>query len=169
MKFQRAHLLNAQQTRSVIAGQLDGQRNHHTPRAYVRQAWGDDCGHGYLVAYCYKGCGVLPLCNTRRLAKTAAHLTDHVFPRLPARQWLLSAPNRLRYFRQRNGAAPNMVLQFFRGSPRKSLQTHCLGATPQAFCAPPVGDADRQNLRGVPAAVPDVRWKNASHHFCHRG
>ena len=26
----------------------------------------------------------------RRMVETAAHLTDHVFPRLPVRQWVLS-------------------------------------------------------------------------------
>lgn len=31
------------------------------------------------------------------MAETAAHLVDHVFPRLPVRQWVLSFPKRLRY------------------------------------------------------------------------
>jgi hypothetical protein len=34
-----------------------------------------------------KGRGVCPSCNTRRMAETAAHLVDHVLPRLPVRQW----------------------------------------------------------------------------------
>ena len=42
---------------------------------------------------------------------TAAHLTDHVFPRLPVRHWVLSAPKRLRYFLQRDGVLLNMVLR----------------------------------------------------------
>ena len=33
----------------------------------------------------------------------------------------------------------------------------------------PVGSADRQNLRSVPAAVPDVWWANAPDRLCHRG
>ena len=57
------------------AGQFDGQGDHHTPRAYVRQAFRkylecgifahgfararcDDCGHDYFVAYSCKGRGV---------------------------------------------------------------------------------------------------------------
>ena len=44
------------------------------------------------------------------MVETAAHLTDHVFPRLPVRQWVLSVPKRLRYFMQRNGVVLNMVL-----------------------------------------------------------
>ena len=59
----------------------------------------------YFVAYSCKGRGVCPSCNTRRMVETAAHLTDHGFPRLPVRQWVLSVPKRLRYFMQRDGAA----------------------------------------------------------------
>ena len=47
------------------------------------------------------------------MVKTAAHLTDHVLPRLPVRQWVLSAPKRLRYFRRRDGAVLNMELRIF--------------------------------------------------------
>jgi hypothetical protein len=36
------------------------------------------------------------------MAETAAHLVDHVFPRLPVRQWVLAGPKRLRYFLQRD-------------------------------------------------------------------
>jgi hypothetical protein len=112
------------------AGQFDGQGDHHTPKPYVRQAfrkylecgifahgfaraWCDDCGHDYFVAYSCKGRGVCPSCNTRRMVETAAHLCDHVFPRLPVRQWVLSVPKRLRYFMQRDGAVLNMVLRIF--------------------------------------------------------
>ena len=31
------------------------------------------------------------------MAERAAHLVDHVFPRVPVRQWVLSLPYRLRY------------------------------------------------------------------------
>jgi len=120
------------------AGQFDGQGDHHTPKAFVRQAFCkylecgifahgfararcDDCGHDYFVAFSCKGRGVCPSCNTRRMAETAAHLVDHVFPRLPVRQWVLSVPKRLRYFMQRDGAALNMVLRIFL---RVSLNEH---------------------------------------------
>jgi hypothetical protein len=127
------------------AGQFDGQGDHHTPKTYVRQAfrkylecgifahgfaraWCDDCGHDYFVAYSCKGRGVCPSCNTRRMVETAAHLTDHVFPRLPVRQWVLSVPKRLRYFMQRDGAVLNMVLRIFLRVIAQSLQDHCAGA-----------------------------------------
>jgi hypothetical protein len=87
-----------------------------------------DCGHNYFVAFSCKGRGVCPSCTTRRLVETAAHLTDHVFPRLPVRQWVLSVPKRLRYFMQRDGAVLNMVLRIFLRVIAQTLQTHSPGA-----------------------------------------
>ena len=34
--------------------------------------------------------------NGRHMAQTAAHLTDHVIPPVPVRQWLIWVPKRLR-------------------------------------------------------------------------
>jgi hypothetical protein len=49
------------------------------------------------------------------MVATAAHLTDHVIPRLPVRQWVLAVPKRLRYFLHRDadlqGAAPHLFLR----------------------------------------------------------
>ncbi len=81
------------------AGQFDGQGDHHSPKPYVRQAFEKylkcgifahgfararcgDCGHDFLVAFSCKGRGVCLSCNTRRMVEAAAHLSDHVFPRL---------------------------------------------------------------------------------------
>jgi hypothetical protein len=44
------------------------------------------CGHDFLIAYSCKGRGICPSCNTRRMAETAAHLVDHVFPQVPVRR-----------------------------------------------------------------------------------
>jgi hypothetical protein len=127
------------------AGQFDGQGDHHTPKPYVRQAfrkylecgifahgfaraWCDDCGHDYFVAYSCKGRGVCPSCNTRRMVETAAHLCDHVFPRLPVCQWVLSVPKRLCYFMQRDGAVLNRVLRIFLRVIAQSLSANCPGA-----------------------------------------
>ena len=62
------------------------------------------------------------------MAETAAHLCDHVFPRLPVRQWVLSVPKRLRYFMQRDGPVLAMVLRIFMRVIAQTLQTHCSGA-----------------------------------------
>ena len=135
------------------AGQFDGQGDHHTPKPFVCKAFAkylecgifahgfararcDDCGHDYFVAFSCKGRGVCPSCNTRRMVETAAHLIDHVFPRLPVRQWVLSVPKRLRYFMQRDGAALNMVLRIFLRVIAQNLQAHCPGAA----------NADKANL-----------------------
>ena len=127
------------------AGQFDGQGDHHTPKPYVRQtfrkylecgifahgfarAWCDDCGHDYFVAFSCKGRGVCPSCNTRLMVETAAHLADHVFPRLPVRQWVLSVPKRLRYFMQRDGPVLHMALRIFLRVIAQSLQSNSPGA-----------------------------------------
>ena len=127
------------------AGQFDGQGDHHTPKPFVRKAFAKylecgifahgfararcgDCGHDYFVAFSCKGRGVCPSCTTRRMVETAAHLNDHVFPRLPVRQWVLSVPKRLRYFMQRDGAVLSMVLRIFLRVIGQSLQSHSPGA-----------------------------------------
>ena len=56
----------------------------------------EECGHERLIPFSCKGRGVCPSCNARRMCEVAAHLTDHVLPRLPARQWVLSVPTRVR-------------------------------------------------------------------------
>ena len=55
-----------------------------------------DCGHDKLVAFSCKRRGFCPSCGARRMAQTAAHLVDHVIPRVPVRQWALSLPIPLR-------------------------------------------------------------------------
>jgi hypothetical protein len=57
----------------------------------------DDCGRERLVAYSCKCRGFCPSCGARRMADTAAHLVDRVFPEVPVRQYVLSLPFALRY------------------------------------------------------------------------
>ena len=73
------------------------------------------------------------------MAETAALLTDHVFPRLPVRQWVLSVPKRLRYFMQRDGVVLNMVLRIFLRVIAQSLAAHCSGAAQLDNCALHIG------------------------------
>jgi hypothetical protein len=55
------------------------------------------CGFDRLVAFSCKGRGLCPSCAGRRMAETAVHLVDEVFPRVPVRQWVLTLPQPLRY------------------------------------------------------------------------
>jgi hypothetical protein len=59
------------------------------------------------------------------MAETAAHLTDHVFPELPVRQWVLSVPKRLRYFLRSDPKALNTALRIFLRVIHTSLHQHC--------------------------------------------
>jgi hypothetical protein len=71
-----------------------------------------ECAHDFLVAFSCKKRGLCPSCNARRMAETAAHLVDHVFPPLPVRQWVLSVPKRLRWYLERDPRAISAVLHF---------------------------------------------------------
>jgi len=55
------------------------------------------CGHDQVIGLSCKGRGFCPRCGGRRMTETAAHLVDHVIPRVPVRQWVLTVPHRLRY------------------------------------------------------------------------
>ena len=57
----------------------------------------DRCGHDKVVAFSCKKRGFCPSCGGRKMADTAAHLVDRVFPQAPVRQWVLSVPHALRY------------------------------------------------------------------------
>jgi hypothetical protein len=50
------------------------------------------CGHELLVPFSCKRRGICPLCTARRAEDTAAHLVDHVLPRVPYRQWVFTFP-----------------------------------------------------------------------------
>ena len=62
----------------------------------------EKCGQDFLVAYSCKGRGVCPVCNTRRMMETAAHMVEYVFPTVAVRQWVMVFPKRLRYFLDRD-------------------------------------------------------------------
>ncbi|MGB7988180.1 MAG: transposase [Candidatus Methylophosphatis roskildensis] len=98
-------------------------------RGFARAHCGQ-CGHDFLIAYSCKGRGVCPACNARRMVETAAHLTDHVMPRLPVRQWVLSVPKRLRYFVQNDRAVETMALHIFLSALEQGLRARSPGAGP---------------------------------------
>jgi ribosomal protein S27E len=54
------------------------------------------CRFERLVAFSCKLRGFCPSCGARRMVETSAHLIDHVIPKTPVRQWVLSFPWPLR-------------------------------------------------------------------------
>lgn len=44
-----------------------------------------NCAHEKLVAFSCKRCKFCPSYGGRHMAQTAAHLTDHIMPRVPVR------------------------------------------------------------------------------------
>lgn len=63
------------------------------------------------------------------MVETAAHLADHVIPRLPVRQWVLSVPKRLRYHLERDPAVLNTALHIFLTAIERVLRQHSPGAS----------------------------------------
>jgi hypothetical protein len=55
------------------------------------------------------------------MAEVAAHVTDHVLPHLPVRQWVLSVPKRLRPFLEGNTDIAGAVLRIFVRAVRSTL------------------------------------------------
>jgi hypothetical protein len=64
------------------------------------------CGQSFAVAFSCKGRAFCSSCLGRRMADTAAHLVDNVFPHVPVRQWVLSLPFEIRYRMSHGGRWP---------------------------------------------------------------
>ena len=100
----------------------------------------DTCGRDRLVPYSCKGRAFCPSCGGRRMADTAAHLVDRVFPEVPVRQWVLSLPFSLRYRLAYDATRVRDMLQIFvraifalirrrAGIPAVNRQARCGGVT----------------------------------------
>ena len=59
----------------------------------------DKCHFEQLVAFSCKKRGFCPNCGARRMAETAALLSDEVFPDVPLRQWVISLTQSTRFAR----------------------------------------------------------------------
>ncbi len=73
-----------------------------------------------------------PSCTTRRMAEIAAHLTDHVFPQVPVRQWVVTFPKRVRFFLHRDPALLWRVLRAVLRTIEMQLRRASPGAPPEA-------------------------------------
>jgi hypothetical protein len=56
------------------------------------------------------------------MVETGAHLANHVMPRLPVRQWVLSVPKRLRYCLQNDPAVDTLALHLFLSAVEQSVR-----------------------------------------------
>ena len=119
----------------VVSGHLESflarqrERDRLVPRFVERELRAFlDCGilaRGFVRVYCpacrkdrvvpfsCKGRAVCPSCGGRRMADTAAHLVDRVFPEVPVRQWVLSLTYGLRYRLAYDSSLVKDVLQIF--------------------------------------------------------
>ena len=61
-----------------------------------------DCKEEKLVAFSCKKRGFCSSCGGRRMAESAAHLVDEVFPKVGIRQWVLSFPMPVRFILAKN-------------------------------------------------------------------
>ena len=82
----------------------------------------EDCRRERLIAFSCKGRGICPSCNARRMCEVADHLTDHVLPHVPIRQWVLSVPKRLRPYLHHDMRVAGAVLQIFLRAIRTTLR-----------------------------------------------
>jgi len=69
-----------------------------------------DCKFEKLVAFSCKKRGFCSSCGGRRMAESAAHLVDSVFPRVGIRQWVLSFPMPVRFILAKNPKIQAKVL-----------------------------------------------------------
>jgi hypothetical protein len=61
-----------------------------------------DCKEEKIVAFSCKKRGFCSSCGGRRMAESAAHLVDEVFPKVGIRQWVLSFPMPVRFILAKN-------------------------------------------------------------------
>ena len=73
----------------------------------------EDCDERRLVAFSCKGRAWCPSCFGRRMAQTSANLLDHVLPRVPLRQFVLTVPFELRTRLAYDGALLGAVCRIF--------------------------------------------------------
>lgn len=64
------------------------------------------------------------------MVETAAHLADHIFPRLPVRQWVLSVPKRLGYHLEHDPAIETLALRIFLSGVEQASCRNCPAAGP---------------------------------------
>ena len=98
------------------------------------------------------------------MAATAAHLTDHVLPDLPLRQWVLAVPKRLRYFLERDADLQGAALRLFLRAVESCLRAQ---AGVRARRVPPAAPTDR-GTEPTPALRAGCKYVAADLHESNR-
>ena len=83
------------------------------------------CGHEFWVAFSCRRRGACPSCNAKRMAETAAHLVENLFPHMPVRQFVLSVPKRLRPFLHHRSRTAGAVLHILLRALHATLREAC--------------------------------------------
>jgi hypothetical protein len=112
----------------------------------------DKCHFERLVAFSCKRRGFCPSCGSRRMAETAALLSDEVFPYVPLRQWVISFPFPLRYLFAAHPQAMGKVL----GIVYRAISTHQIhkaGYSLKKGATGAVTLIQRFGWYGIPAAL----------------
>jgi hypothetical protein len=92
----------------------------------------DTCRHEYLTAFSCKRRAVCVSCQARHGAQIAAHLVDHVIPRVPIRHWTFSFPKRVRYFVKNCREVASGVLRVCLRAVETTLRQRSPGAPKEA-------------------------------------
>ncbi len=100
---------------------------HGFARAYC-----DGCGHDFMIAFSCKGRDICPSCATRRMVETAAHMVDHVLPRVQFRQWVLSVPKRVRWHMRAKPEVTSGLLTVFLRAVETTLRQRSPGVPASA-------------------------------------
>lgn len=72
-----------------------------------------DCKHEKLLAFSCKRRGFCPSCCGKRMNEAEIRIVEQVYPRAPARQWVLSLPMPLRFLCARNRSMVNLLVKVF--------------------------------------------------------
>ncbi len=71
------------------------------------------CGHRQLIPFSCGSRSLCSSCSTRRMQTTAKRLVDEVFPRVPARQWVVTFPAPVRFLLAYDAALVTQALSIY--------------------------------------------------------
>ena len=127
--------LEAFKSRLAYEGQSLPKFVHSEFEAYLRcgilrhgfaRVYCKGCSYNRLVAFSCKRRGFCPSCNGRRMAQSAIHQVQHIFPNTRVRQWVLTLPPQLRLYLAYRHEAMTDTLDILIKSLRYFYRTQCL-------------------------------------------